>query len=157
MKAINCEGVVKTLIEKNITVSTAESCTGGMLGQCITSVSGASAIYGFGFITYANGAKEKILGVSHETLLKYGAVSEQTAREMALGAHKQSGAKLCVSVTGIAGPTGGTKETPVGLVYVGLYFKGNVRAVKLLLSGSREDVRIKTCESVFKLIAGEIK
>ncbi len=115
MKTIDIESTIKKLIEKNISVATAESCTGGMLGAAITAVPGASAIYGYGFITYANEAKESVLGVSHETLAAYGAVSEQTAREMALGAHEKSGARLCVSVTGIAGPGGGTAEKRWGL------------------------------------------
>lgn len=157
MKTIDIESTIKRLIEKNISVATAESCTGGMLGAAITAVPGASAIYGYGFITYANEAKESLLGVSHETLAAYGAVSEQTAREMALGAHEKSGAHLCVSVTGIAGPGGGTAEKKVGLVYVGIYYGGRVRAVRLDLSGTRDEIRRKTCENVFELIASEIE
>ena len=94
-----------------------------------------------GYITYSNEAKEKLLGVSHETLETYGAVSPQTAAEMAQGGAKAAGADLCVSVTGIAGPEGGTKEKPVGLVYVGCYCKGKVFTEKKQFSGSRSKIR----------------
>ncbi len=149
---MNAQSVVDILKEKNLTLSTAESCTGGMIGELITSVSGASEVYGFGFITYANEAKEQILGVKHETLEKFGAVSEETAREMALGAKRVSGSDISVSVTGIAGPGGGTKEKPVGLVYTAICFNEKVEAFKLLLKGDRESVRKQTCEKVFENI-----
>ncbi len=147
------EKVITRLIENNITIATAESCTGGSLGKIITSFSGVSSIYGFGFITYANEAKEKILGVSHETLEKYGAVSPECAREMALGARKVAGSDIAVSVTGIAGPTGGTKEKPVGLVYIAFADKNGVEVRKLNLSGNRDEIREQTCEETFKLIS----
>lgn len=149
---MNAEAVVKILKEKNLMLSTAESCTGGMIGELITSVSGASEVYGFGFITYANEAKEQILGIKHETLEKFGAVSEETAREMALGAKRVSGSDISVSVTGIAGPGGGTKEKPVGLVYTAICFNEKVETFKLLLKGDRESVRKQTCEKVFENI-----
>ena len=149
---MNQETVVKILKEKNLTLSTAESCTGGMIGELITSVSGASEVFGFGFITYANEAKEKILGVKHETLEKFGAVSEETAREMALGTKKVAGSDISVSVTGIAGPKGGTKEKPVGLVYTAICYNDKVEVTKLLLKGDRESVRKQTCEKVFENI-----
>ena len=145
--------IISKLIENNITISTAESCTGGSLGKIITSVSGASKIYGFGFITYANEAKEKILGVPANILEEFGAVSHQTAVLMAEGARKVSGSDIAVSVTGIAGPTGGTKEKPVGLVYIALSDKDSTVYKKLNLDGSRDEVRKKTCDEVFKLIA----
>ncbi len=150
------EQVVSRLIEKNITIATAESCTGGSLGKIITSVSGVSTIYGYGFITYANEAKENILGVSHETLEKYGAVSPECAREMAQGARKVAKSDIAVSVTGIAGPTGGTVEKPVGLVYIAFADKNGAEVRKLNLSGNRDEVRAKTCDEVFKLIAEHI-
>ncbi|MBR1969470.1 MAG: CinA family protein [Clostridia bacterium] len=149
---MNAQSVVDILKEKNLTLSTAESCTGGMIGELITSVSGASEVYGFGFITYANEAKEQILGVKHETLERFGAVSEETAREMALGAKRVSGSDISVSVTGIAGPGGGTKEKPVGLVYTAICFNEKVETFKLLLKGDRESVRKQTCEKVFENI-----
>ena len=135
------EQIISKLVENNITISTAESCTGGSLGKIITSVSGVSSIYGYGFITYANEAKEKILGVSHGTLKEHGAVSFQTALEMAEGARLVSGSDIAVSVTGIAGPGGGTKEKPVGLVYVAGADRNGVRVERLQLGGSRERIR----------------
>ena len=104
------ESVIRLLEEKKMTVTTAESCTGGKLSGRLLNVSGASGVYNEGYITYANASKEKILGVKHETLETYGAVSEQTAAEMALGAAKAAGADAALSVTGIAGPGGGTAE-----------------------------------------------
>ena len=150
------EEIISRLIENNITIATAESCTGGSLGKIITSFSGVSAIYGFGFITYANEAKEKILGVSHETLEKHGAVSSECAREMAIGARKVAKSDIAVSVTGIAGPTGGTKEKPVGLVYIAFADKNGVEVRKLNLSGTRDEIRAKTCDEVFKLISEQL-
>ena len=146
------EKVITKLIENNITIATAESCTGGSLGKIITSFSGVSSIYGYGFITYANEAKEKLLGVSHETLEKFGAVSPECAREMALGARKVAGSDIAVSVTGIAGPGGGTPEKPVGLVYIALADKDGVEVRKLNLKGTRDEIRAQTCGEVFKLI-----
>ena len=146
------EEIVLKLVENNITISTAESCTGGSLGKIITSISGVSSIYGYGFITYANEAKEKILGVKHETLESYGAVSPETALEMAIGAKKVSGSDIAVSVTGIAGPGGGTPEKPVGLVYIAIADKDGAEYRKLNLDGTRGEIRAKTCDCVFRLI-----
>ena len=111
---------VKVLQQKGLTAATAESCTGGLIGKRITEVPGSSEVYGFGVVTYANQAKMKLLGVKEETLRQYGAVSSQTAAEMAAGARVLSGADIAISVTGIAGPGGGSTEKPVGLVYIGV-------------------------------------
>ena len=119
------DAVVELLKGKKMTVTTAESCTAGLLAGRIMNVAGASEVYEEGYITYANRAKSKLLGVKEETLEAYGAVSEQTAREMAEGAAKAAGADAALAVTGIAGPGGGTKEKPVGLVYIGCYVKGH--------------------------------
>ena len=110
------ENVVAKLREKGVKLATAESCTGGLLSERITAVSGASDVFDFGVCTYANEMKHKVLGVSNETLSVLGAVSAETAMQMAEGARNVSGADLAVSTTGIAGPTGGTPEKPVGLV-----------------------------------------
>ena len=135
----------EALKENNLKVATAESCTGGMIGAALTSVSGVSSYYGFGVVTYANEAKEKLLGVSHATLEAVGAVSPETACEMAQGALKLSGADIAISVTGIAGPHGGSSEKPVGLVYIGIARKGGeCVAYKNNFSGDREDVRTQT-------------
>lgn len=150
------EQIISKLIENNITLSTAESCTGGLLGSIITSVPGASAIYGYGFITYANEAKEEILGVPHETLCEHGAVSYQTACLMAKGARLKSGSDIAVSVTGIAGPGGGTAQKPVGLVYIAISHKNGEEYRELKLTGNRDEVRQQTCDCVFKLIKEKI-
>ena len=114
------ELVVSELKAQGKTLATAESCTGGLLSTRLTDVSGASEVFHMGCVTYANQAKEDLLSVSHETLAQYGAVSEQTAREMAEGIVRRSGSSLGVGITGIAGPEGGTAEKPVGLIYIAL-------------------------------------
>jgi len=114
------ENVVAGLARRGWKLALAESCTGGRICSRITDVSGASAVFTHGFITYANAAKMQLLGVSEETLTAYGAVSEEVAREMALGALEQANADIALSVTGIAGPTGGSEEKPVGTVWLGL-------------------------------------
>lgn len=139
---INLEdAVVGILAEKKLTLTTAESCTGGKLAGKIMNVAGVSAVYNEGYITYSNEAKKKLLGVDAGTLERYGAVSEQTAREMAEGAAKAAGADAAISVTGIAGPDGGTEEKPVGLVYIGCYVKGHTRVEEFRFSGNREKNR----------------
>ncbi|MGN1266616.1 MAG: competence/damage-inducible protein A [Dorea sp.] len=135
------EAVVKILNERHMTLTTAESCTAGLLSGRIMNVPGASSVYNEGYITYSNDAKEKLLGVHHETLEQYGAVSPQTAREMAEGAAKASGADAAIGVTGIAGPGGGTKEKPVGLVYVGCSVNGKVRVEEYHFTGNRNKNR----------------
>ncbi len=122
--------VGKMLIEKNISVSCAESCTGGLFAGALTDIPGISSIFDRGIVTYSNRAKIEELGVKAETLDKFGAVSEETACEMAEGLQKKTGSDLCISVTGIAGPGGGTEEKPVGLVYIGIAYEGKVTAVK---------------------------
>lgn len=122
--------VGKMLIEKNISVSCAESCTGGLFAGTLTDIPGISSIFDRGIVTYSNRAKIEELGVKAETLDKFGAVSEETACEMSAGLQKKTGSDLCISVTGIAGPGGGTEEKPVGLVYIGIAYEGKVTAVK---------------------------
>lgn len=111
------EEVAKILIERKLKIATTESCTGGLLSSKLTDVSGSSAFIHLNLVTYANKEKHKMLGVRYETLENFGAVSEECAYEMASGLMKLTGADICVSTTGIAGPTGGTKEKPVGLMY----------------------------------------
>lgn len=129
------------LQQKGLTIAIAESCTGGLVSKRLTDIPGASAVYGCGICSYANETKEKMLGVKHETLETYGAVSEQTAIEMANGIRNVSGADIGVSTTGVAGPDGGTKEKPVGLVYVGIATKNGTEAIKLNLRGKRSFIR----------------
>jgi len=132
---INLESaLVRALKEKEKNIAIAESCTGGIIASRLTTVPGASAVFGYGVVTYANEAKQKILGVREKTLIDHGAVSEQTAEEMAKGVLKISGADIGIAVTGIAGPDGGTEEKPVGLVYVGVATKEETVVKKLMLS-----------------------
>ncbi len=148
--------VVKLLKERNMTLSLAESCTGGGIAFEITSVPGSSSVFGFGAVTYANEAKVKIAGVSEETLRKHGAVSPETALEMAEGIRNLSGSDIGLSVTGIAGPDGGTKEKPVGLVYMGISLKNNSYTKRLMLKGNREKIRESTAKKalteIFQLL-----
>ena len=138
------ETVVKLLHEQGKTVTFAESCTGGLLAKKITEIPGSSECFNCSYVTYSNEQKEKILGVSHETLESYGAVSSQTALEMCRGAREAADADIAVSVTGIAGPGGGTPEKPVGLVYIGICADGLWESKKLLLNGSRDAIRERT-------------
>ncbi|MBC7814223.1 MAG: nicotinamide-nucleotide amidohydrolase family protein, partial [Burkholderiales bacterium] len=108
------------LLERKLTIATAESCTGGLVAHRLTNISGSSAYVIGGVVSYSNEAKETLLRVKHETLLAHGAVSEETATEMALGALAQFDTDFAVSITGIAGPGGGTEQKPVGLTYIGL-------------------------------------
>ena len=133
--------VVHALCAAGKTLATAESCTGGMVSSMITSVPGSSAAFIGGFATYANEAKVKALGVSEETLERYGAVSEQTAREMAQGAKERLGADFALAITGIAGPEGGTEEKPVGLVYIALAGESGMQIKELRMRGSRDRIR----------------
>ena len=135
------EAAGRALTERGLTVATAESCTGGLVAARLVNYPGISAALNEAHVTYANEAKVKYCGVKPETLASFGAVSEQTAREMAEGLRKKSGADIAAATTGIAGPGGGTKEKPVGLVYVACADKNGVRVERLQLTGSRERVR----------------
>ena len=128
MKKIS-QNVVNLLSKKRLKISFAESCTGGLLSSSITSISGSSKIFTIGLITYSNQAKIKILKVPKKIIMKHGAVSYQTCLSMVKNLNKISKTNICVSITGIAGPKGGTKQKPVGLVYIGIK-KGNKILVK---------------------------
>lgn len=150
---VTLEAVVyKLLCEKELTITTAESCTGGLIGAALVNVAGVSSVYREGYITYSNEAKHKLLGVSEETLLKYGAVSEETAREMAAGAVKAAGADVSIAVTGIAGPDGGTETKPVGLVYMACHYNGKTIVEKHNLNGNRSKVRENTVVRALDLV-----
>ena len=144
--------VVNILKERNLTLTTAESCTGGLLSGTLINVSGISDIFNEGYITYANESKEKILGVRKETLENDGAVSESCAREMAIGAVKASGARVSLAVTGIAGPGGGTKEKPVGLVYIGCCIDNQVWVERHQMDGDRQSVRYQTVKTAMEML-----
>lgn len=139
----------------NVTLATAESCTGGMVSAILTEVPGASSVFDRGFITYSNQSKSQMLGVADETLAKYGAVSAQTACEMALGVLKNSNVDCAVSITGIAGPSGGTIEKPVGLVFFG-YIR-RTEPVKFLERRfgmvSREIIRLEATKQALDLLS----
>jgi PncC family amidohydrolase len=152
------ELVVKALQDKKMKVATAESCTGGLLSKRITEVSGASDVFDCGVCSYANKIKNQILGVKNTTLETVGAVSPDTAMEMAQGVRKLAKADFGVSTTGIAGPTGGTKEKPVGLVFIGISSQNDTYAIKTLLgadgNNNRENIRkIATDIALFSLLA----
>lgn len=148
--------IVEKLIEKNIVVATAESCTGGMISSVITDVPGSSSIFGYGMVTYSNEAKTAILGVKEDTLKAFGAVSKETATEMAFGLKKVSGADVAVSVTGIAGPGGGSVEKPVGLVYMGLAYGDDIFVKKNLFHGDRDEIRKQTVNTALNFIAEKV-
>jgi len=143
------ETVVGLLIDKGLTVTAAESCTGGLFSKLITDVSGASSVLNESYVTYANESKVKIVGVNPETIKEYGVVSEEVAVQMAQGAAKTSGSDIGVGITGIAGPGGGTDKKPVGLVYMAVHYKGKTTTRELHLNGERERVRYVTCLNVF--------
>ncbi|MEA1882985.1 MAG: competence/damage-inducible protein A [Thermotogota bacterium] len=143
---------VQKLIENNLTLSTAESCTGGLLSSTIVDVSGASKTFLGGFITYSNEEKTNRLGVDRETLKKHGAVSSQTAEAMAKGVCKYVDTNIGISTTGIAGPTGGTKEKPVGTVFIGLCYNGEVISKRFFFRGNRGKIRIRTVKMALKML-----
>lgn len=140
------------LKEHHLTVTTAESCTGGLLAGRLINVPGISAYFKEGYITYSNEAKEKILGVAPKTLETYGAVSAETAEEMAQGAAQAAGADLGVAVTGIAGPDGGTEEKPVGLVYISCYCRGRCHTQRNQYTGSRSKIRAYSVATALTLL-----
>ena len=133
----------KLLLEKELIISTAESCTGGLLSSMLTDISGSSEYVKLNFVTYANEAKHKILGVSIETLEKYGAVSEECAREMAEGLFDKTGCDIALCTTGIAGPTGGTAVKPVGLCYISCRYQDKIHIKKVLLNPDIERKKMK--------------
>lgn len=148
--------VVRLLKKNGLTVTTAESCTGGMLAARLVNVPGVSDVYREGYITYSNKAKRRLLDVNKSTLKKYGAVSEQTAREMAIGGVFANGADVCVATTGIAGPDGGTEEKPVGLVYISCYLKDKVTVERFQFKGNREKIREQTVVKAMDLLRRSI-
>ena len=155
------QAVVQQLKEKGLKVATAESCTGGLISKRITEIPGASDVFECGVCSYANRIKHELLGVSDQTLKQLGAVSEQTAREMAEGIRRLSGADIGVSGTGSAGPGGGTPEKPVGLVYLGVSSEGSSKVVRYLSgskkAGSREHIRYIASQQALKLVLEAIR
>ncbi|MBD5096650.1 MAG: CinA family protein [Lachnospiraceae bacterium] len=152
----NSERLINILREKGYTITTAESCTGGLISATLVNVAGASYVLNEAYVTYANSAKEKLIGVRHETLCEHGAVSEQTAYEMAKGAAKAASADCAIAVTGIAGPDGGTEDKPVGTVYAGYYVCGRIVVERYQFDGDRYEVRqqttLKTIDRIYELL-----
>lgn len=146
------ESVVELLSKNDLTITTAESCTGGLVASRIVNVPGASEIFKEGFITYSNKAKRTYLGVKKGTLAKYGAVSEQTAKEMAKGGTVFTKSDTCIAITGIAGPDGGTEEKPVGLVYIGCTVCGKTRVEECHFSGNRRKIRESAASEALTLL-----
>ena len=157
--------VVKLLLSKGKKAATAESCTGGLVSAAITSVSGSSEVFEMGVCSYANRIKQEALGVTNEALEKYGAVSEQVAREMAQGVMERSGSDFGVSTTGIAGPTGGSEEKPVGTVWIGVCSKSSCRAERFLFGAGncpdgmteREYIRRQAVRKALEMLQNEIE
>lgn len=137
-------------------LTTAESCTGGMLASVITTISGASDVYEMGFITYSNEAKYQMIGVDTELLDTYGAVSEETARAMAKGALDRANADIALAITGIAGPTGGTGEKPVGLVYVACAMREQTVCNKHIFRGNRQRIRLHACSEALEMALNQL-
>jgi len=141
------------LIKKKLSISVAESCTGGMLSSSITSISGASKIFNIGLVTYSNLAKIKLLKVSSSNIKRYGAVSEKCCLKMVEGLSKLSKSKINISITGIAGPKGGSKNKPVGLVYIGIKKGKKISINKYLFKNkNRENIRKNSVKEALKLI-----
>ncbi len=153
-----CEKIINTLKNKKLTLSTAESCTGGLVAKSLTDVSGASNVFYGGVVSYDNSVKENILGVRSATLKANGAVSHETAMEMAIGVKKALKTDIGISTTGIAGPGGGTKDKPVGTVYVGIAYKSEVKTFLLQIDSSlsREEIRLRACLTLLELLLEKI-
>ena len=145
--------IVKLLTIKKLKVSFAESCTGGLLASSITSISGSSKVFNLGLVTYSNNAKVKVLKVPKKTINKYGAVSHETCLSMVKNLSRISKSNISISITGIAGPNGGTKEKPVGLVYIGLK-KGDKTIIKKNLFKNKRRISIQkaTVKEALKMV-----
>lgn len=146
------EKIVARLREKGWQVTCAESCTGGMIASRLVNVAGVSDVFMESYVTYANASKHKLIGVSKEALRTWGAVSRQVAEQMAKGAAKAASAQVSIAVTGIAGPDGGSKDKPVGLVYIGCFANGKTVVTENHFEGNRMEVREKTTQAALMLL-----
>jgi PncC family amidohydrolase len=146
------EKLIQELIERNISITTAESCTGGRVASEITKYAGVSSIYPGSVVSYSNEIKQKVLKVSEETLIKYGAVSSECVKEMLDGVGELMGADISVAISGIAGPTGGTIEKPVGLVFIGVKFKEKLLIEKNIFDGSRNEIQEKAKNRALEMV-----
>ncbi|NEX01115.1 nicotinamide-nucleotide amidase [Pseudobutyrivibrio sp. NOR37] len=145
--------IVDRLASMKMTVATAESCTGGLIASSIVDIAGASDCFNEGYITYSNEAKMRNLSVKESTLMQYGAVSTQTAKEMAMGVRKKAHADFGIASTGIAGPGGGSPEKPVGLVYIACAYDDKCQVRQLNLSGDRSQVRHQAADEALQLLS----
>ncbi len=151
------KSVMALLLARGWRLATAESCTGGLIAHWLTTVPGSSTVYAGGVVAYANEAKTALLGVPAAVIARHGAVSAPVAEAMATGALERLGADVAVSTTGIAGPSGGTVEKPVGLVYIGLALRqGGCRSEAIRFNGSRQDVQIAAGKAALEMIESEI-
>lgn len=148
--------LVKLLLEKDLQITCAESCTGGMIASLLVNVPGVSEILMESYVTYSNEAKHRLLGVEQEALSEYGAVSPQVAFQMAEGAARTAGADAAIAVTGIAGPGGGTAQKPVGLVYIGTYLCGNIRVTENHFPGERYEIRRQAAEAALLQLTAQL-
>ena len=144
--------LVEYLIENNITISTAESCTGGLIAKLITDVPGSSKVFIGGIVPYSNEMKEKLLGVSPKTLLECGAVSENTVKEMLEGINRATSSDIAIATSGIAGPGGGTELKPVGIVYIGIKYLSQENIKKYVFKGTRNNIRMETAHKIYELL-----
>lgn len=150
------EVVLKLLVERNLTIALAESCTGGLISSRLTDVPGASASLMYGVTSYSNEAKIKILGVKEDTIKSFGAVSSQTAEEMAAGVRKLNGTDIGLSITGIAGPEGGSAEKPIGLCYIGIAIGDEVKSHKYIFPGNRKKIKWNSSSRALDLLRREL-
>lgn len=148
----NFKHILRQLITKGLTVATAESCTAGRLADKLTSQTGAGGYFRTGFVTYADESKHELLGVSKSLLKKYGAVSKEVAVSMALGAKARAKADIALSVTGIAGPNGGTRKTPLGLVYIGYADAKGSNAIICRFKGTRSEIKEQAAREAIKIL-----
>ncbi|MBD1147692.1 CinA family protein [Pelagibacterales bacterium SAG-MED31] len=144
--------IISKLIKEKITISTTESCTGGLLAYCITKNKNSSKVYHGGYITYSNELKIKDLNVKKITIQNYGAVSKETAKEMVEGLFLKTKTNICISTTGIAGPSGGSKKKPIGLIYIGIKIDGKLKVLKKNFKGSRMNIQKDCVNYIFKYL-----
>ena len=144
--------IVKDLIKKNISVSIAESCTGGKLSSFFTAIPNVSKIFNLGVVTYSNQSKNKILNIPISLINKHGAVSKKISKKMSYNLYKITKSDLCISITGIAGPTGGSTKKPIGLVYICIRYKKKKNIFKMFFKGSRQKIQKEIVINVLKLI-----
>jgi nicotinamide-nucleotide amidase len=149
--------VLEACRARNWHVATAESCTGGLVAAALTAIAGSSDVVDRGFVTYSNEAKMELLGVTEATLAAHGAVSSETALAMAHGAVTRAGVDLAVSITGVAGPGGGSAEKPVGLVYLGIATKGACRSERQIFPGDRDGIRRAAMVLALELLKAEAR